>query len=205
MKPLTLAVLAAVLAVGQPVLAYDAFWTVAKSVSKAAEGKVERVAVLPFISSNGQHPEDGMVMAERLIGSLVQQNRVKVVERELLQGVMKEHYLSTSGLVSPEGRRQIGRILSVDAILTGSFVSFGRRAAMNARLIHVETGDILFAQSREIAIDWFDAVPVSNPWGGLGEASGNSTCRELQAQLDGLERALLELKSRYWMIDSKAF
>lgn len=198
------AAVATLLALGRPAWAADVFWYVGKSVSKAAsEGKVARVAVLPFISTNGQHPEDGMVMADRLIGALVQQKKVRVVERELLQGVMKEHYLGTSGIVSPEGRRKIGQILSVDAIVTGSFVSFGRRAAMNARLIHVETGDILYAQTREIEIDWFDPIPIANPWGGLaGDFNyGPASCRDVQSQLDNLERALLEIKTRYWAIE----
>lgn len=198
-----LALAAALLAVSAAAWASDSLWPVAKGVSRAAsDSKVERIAVLPFVSSNGHHPEDGIVMAERLIGSLVQLRKVRVVERELLQTIMKEHYLTTSGIVSPEGRRQIGRVLSVDAIVTGSFVSFGRRAAVNARLIHVETGDILFAETREIPIDWFDPEPLDSPWGSfLGvDDSGAFGCRDAQAQLDKLERALLELKTRYWLL-----
>jgi len=197
---------AAAAAAATPASASDVFRSLAKGVANAAgNSNVERVAVLPFVSSTGHHPEDGMVMAERLIGSLVQVGKVRVVERELLQTIMKEHYLTTSGIVSPEGRRQIGKVLAVDAIVTGSFVSFGRRSAVNPRLIHVETGDILFAETREIAIDWFDPTPIEHAWGSfMGPDSYTDVgCRDTQAQLDQLERALLDLKSRYWMIQAK--
>ncbi|MBI4424410.1 MAG: hypothetical protein HY554_11810 [Elusimicrobia bacterium] len=204
MKTAILAVLLAAAGAVSPVQGAEVFKAIAKGVSAAAAGaKVERVAVLPFIASNGQHPEDGVVMAERLIGTLVQHGKVRVVEREMLNSIMKEHYLTTSGIVSPEGRRQIGRVLAVDAIVTGSFVSFGRRAAVNARLIHVETGDILYAQTRELSIDWFDAYPLASPFASLlAGDEGPLGCRDYQAQLERLERELLDLKTRYWMTQS---
>lgn len=174
----------------------DPFHSVAKGVARAAgEGKVERVAVLPFVASNGQHPEDGTVMSDRLIGELVRLKGVRVVERGMLESLMKEHYLSATGVVSPEGRRQLGKVLSVDAIVIGSYLSLGRRASMNTRLIKVDTGDILYADTRRLTIDWFDPSPIDAPSGLLWHQQGDEGCRDAQERLDALERELAVRKT----------
>ncbi len=182
-----------------PAAATDSLDSIAKKVSKAAAAaKIQRVAVLPFVSSNGHFPEDGLVLSERLVSALVERRRLHVVERELLASLMKEQSLAQTGIVGTEGRQAIGRILSVDAVVTGSFISFGRKVRANARLIRIESGDIVFAKTFELPIDWFDPEP--SPGASLLGLADNDalSCRQAQLRLETLERSLIDLKTRYW-------
>jgi TolB-like protein len=136
------------------------FKHVAKELSRGAgQDGVVRVAVLPFTPTDDSRAQDGSNIAERLITQLVRQGRVKTIERGLLRQVMEEHYLARTGIVDTATLRRLGGILSVDALVTGSFVTLGSEVKVNARLIDVETGVILAAVEETVAKDWFDSRP----------------------------------------------
>lgn len=79
--------------------------------------------------------------------------KVEVVERQLLVKVLEEHKLNMTGVVDPTSAKELGKILGVDAIASGTITDLGTSVKLNARLITTETGKIFAVASVEILKD----------------------------------------------------
>jgi TolB-like protein len=111
--------------------------------------KRQRIAIAEFEASGGDRL--GAVVSERIIAKVVRWGRLEVVERNRLAKVMEEYRLSQAGLVEPSTAKEIGRLLGVDGIITGTAIRVGNRVRISARLIEVESGRVLAAG--EAALD----------------------------------------------------
>jgi len=77
--------------------------------------------------------------------------------------VFKELKLQVSGAVDGETSKQIGKLLGVEAIINGTLIDLEEdKTEVNARLILVESGQILTAASAEVDKQWTD-VPEPQP------------------------------------------
>jgi len=133
--------------------------------SLSSEG-VTKIAVIEFSDIEGKITNLGRFIAEELITRLYRTGKFEVIERQLLSKVLKEHSLNMSGIIDQNSAIEIGKILGVDAIATGSLTDFGNSIKINARLINTETGKIFSVASGTItkndAIkDLMDEVPVT--------------------------------------------
>jgi len=193
----------------------------AEELGRAARrGSVKRVAVLPFEELGGSG-SSGRIVSERLIPPLVN-GGLEVVERSLLESVMREQKLRLSGLVSASSVRELGRILDVSAVVTGTVTLLkDDRVEINARLIDAQTAQVVSAAVVRVEKDWSDeaarsivgdgswaslippmpSLDAAQPaWGGAfdeGLAQGDDCSRSREA-VDELERAMVDLKARYW-------
>jgi curli biogenesis system outer membrane secretion channel CsgG len=102
------------------------------------------------------------------VTELVKSGKFRVVEREALEALMQEKNLTLSGDVDPKTAVKIGKLLGVNYLLTGAVTEYGTTdkgahgsgigrlpgfsagkrsfvAAMNARLIDTNTGEIVWA------------------------------------------------------------
>lgn len=77
---------------------------------------------------------------------------MNVIERTKLDNIMAEHQLSEMGAVDPETAQKIGRLLGAQTLYYGSFTTFGKQMCLDARLVRVETGEVLVAGSNMCAI-----------------------------------------------------
>lgn len=212
-----------------PLRAANGFKAMAKELSRAAKSAgIERVAVLPFVPADGSSAKDGWNISEKLMTQVVRVGKVQAIERSLLRNLMEEHHLAQTGMINPATLKKIGRVFSVEAVVTGSFVSLGREAVVNARLINVETGVIIAAAERQVDRDWFDApgsgladgrpawlwVPApefiveapplpSVDFLELRDAPAENSCAGASERVDRLESQILELKARYWAAQLK--
>lgn len=114
----------------------------------AAEFKKTKIAVLDFQQQGdeGRTKDMGRIAAEWLITGLVETGRFDVVERRLMEKIMEEHKLGMTGIVDPESIAQLGKILGVKTIVSGTILTFEGVVEINARLISVETGSIIAAE-----------------------------------------------------------
>src|SRR5690348_9677158 len=111
----------------------ESFKVIAKELSNAAKSAgIVRVAVLPFTSIGDADSGDGQNISEALMTQVVRLGKVQVVERSLLSDLMEENHLGQTGMIDPSMRKKIGRIFSVDAIITGSFMADGGKIIINA-------------------------------------------------------------------------
>ena len=135
-------------------------------VPSMASAEKPRVAVLEFKSKadNVWWYRNGAAAAQDVfVTELVKSGKFRVIEREQLAALMQEKNLSLSGDVDASTAVRAGRLLGVDYFLTGALTEYGSSenevsggwrfqakkknfsAAMNARLIHTETGEIVWA------------------------------------------------------------
>ena len=137
----------------------------------AASSDKPRIAVLEFKSKaeNQWWYHNGASAAQDVfVTELVKSGKFRVVEREQLAALMEEKNLVLSGDIDPATAVKVGKLLGVNYLLTGAVTEYGasdtqvhtpgvRRlpgvsvgkkkfvAAMNARMIDTETGEILWA------------------------------------------------------------
>ena len=108
-----------------------------------------KIAVLDFqLQGTGHATADmGEIVSEWLITALVQEGRFDVVERRLLKKIMEEQKLVMTGIVDEGSATQLGKLLGVKAIISGSVIKFKNTSEVNARIIDVESASIIAAES----------------------------------------------------------
>jgi len=106
-----------------------------------AEGKL-KMAVLDF-KTVGDSRELGNGAAEILRTTLLETGRYIVVERDMLNQVLKEQKLGTSGAVNQTTAVGIGKILGAQVVAVGSVVKLGETYTLNIRFVDVGTGEVL--------------------------------------------------------------
>ena len=102
----------------------------------------KRIAVIYFDS-----PEDNTKLrkglADMLISDLSKVNMLNVVERSRLEEILKEQNLNNSKQFDSNTATQLGKLLGVEYILTGSYFEIMGKLRIDARIIQVETGKIM--------------------------------------------------------------
>jgi hypothetical protein len=183
----------------------------------AVRSKVKTVAVLTFSATRRGDEPGAMAVSERLISQLVQDGKVQVVERTLLRRVLDEQGLGGSGLLDPNQAGEIGRILGVEAIVTGTLMPTGEEEfEANARIIDARTARIIGAAVITMTRDWprTDAPADWKGWdvpkpplidGELGVWWQKNAyivpvtgCKDWEGAVDGLQSDGIDLKARYW-------
>lgn len=173
--------------------------------SAAAARKIKRVAVVPFTGPRGASSYSGSVVSERMVSQILARGELDLVERRMLDKILEEQRLGVFGIMDQDTVKTLGKVLGVDAILTGSIVELRNdRVEINARLIHTETAQVLAADTARVPKDWEDRpigedmstwiVPVPELNGDFFK-SGGTTCL---SRVDEVERRLLDFKARYW-------
>ncbi|MDC0235012.1 CsgG/HfaB family protein [Candidatus Marinimicrobia bacterium] len=96
-------------------------------------------AVLDFDGSGITTQEAG-VLTQRLGSELVQTNALIMVERNQMSEIMDEQGFQQSGCTSAECAAEIGALLGVQKMITGSFGKIGNSYTIEARMFTVESG-----------------------------------------------------------------
>lgn len=109
--------------------------------ANAAEGKL-KMAVLDF-KTVGDSRELGNGAAEILRTTLLETGRYVLVERNMLNQVLKEQKLGASGTVDQTTAVGIGKILGAQVVTVGSVVKLGNTFTLNVRFVDVHTGEVL--------------------------------------------------------------
>jgi TolB-like protein len=109
------------------------------------------VAVFQFANggSFGPSPEDFQALEvglqQMMITEIGQNSALRVVERSTLRAILEEQELGVSGRVEPGTAAQIGRLVGARYVITGVFMDVWGDFRMDARVVDVETGEILFS------------------------------------------------------------
>lgn len=130
------------------------------------------VAVMDFGTHKGATTADiNLTAAEKascdyIIERLVEDGRIEVMDREMMQDKLEAEQLNTTGLIDPDTAKRIGAILGVRYIVYGNVTDMSAsetgttvmasgvkllnvKSHIIARLMDVETGDILMAAKGE--------------------------------------------------------
>lgn len=149
-------------------LAFTVMLILAFSSSGFLQAK-PRIAVVNFENKSTWYwwgERLGEAAADVFVTELLQSGNFSVIEREKLNAVLAEQGLGASGAVTPQTAAQIGKLLGVQYILTGSVTqfsisdvgggirSFGAsvttgKVVLDARLVDTTTGEIVVAEEAE--------------------------------------------------------
>ena len=201
----------ALLLAGVPARSGD-FDKLASQLARAAKERGRtRLAILPFQVIGGKGSTSGRIVSERLVGPLMSDGGVEVVERAMLESVMREQRLQFSGAVDARSVKEIGKILDVDAVITGTVIALkDDRVEINARLIDTESAKILFAGETKVEQDWNESLFDDASWGGsswppvpnfdlaASASAEDLACLGAPGKVDALERSVMDLKARFW-------
>jgi TolB-like protein len=173
---------------------------IAKTISKSSHHlKNKQIAVLPFPYHNGREGEGSTVISEKLITRIAARNRFRVIERSLLEKVLAELKLQSSGAVSQDSAKKIGNILGVEAIVTGTLIDLGGgEIEINARLIQTETGLVLCATSQKDKKTWKDDSPPQNTAASRANSGSERVPGDAASDEELSKKMSLYFNSRDW-------
>lgn len=135
----------------------NVYRTITDDLLKDCTGVNKTIAVAGFSYSDGHDSRDGGVVAERITTELVKLKKFKVIERKELEKVYAELKFQQSGLVSIDTAKQIGKTLGADWIIVGTLTELpDKELELNARLVGVESGEIINAGNTRLKKDWLD-------------------------------------------------
>ncbi len=72
---------------------------------------------------------------------------LKLIERDKILSLLKEIALSQSGSIDKSTAIRAGKILGAQATTFGSFMVLGKQVRIDARIVRVETSEVLMAES----------------------------------------------------------
>lgn len=135
----------------------------------AAQGRGQDVrpgiAVFPFDNggSYGQERENFDALQRGIAGMIISElaahSAARVVERDQLQKVLDEQNLGAAGRVEPQTAAKIGKLVGARYVVTGLFIDFYGDFRLDARLINVETSEIIKVESDRMQRDHlFDLI-----------------------------------------------
>lgn len=122
-------------------------------VKSLSQEKKSKIAIMEFPDLHGNTSELGKFIPEELTTRLFMTRRFEVVERSLLNKVLEEQNLGMTGLVDVSSAAQVGKMLGVDAIVTGTITDMGHALRINARAIATETAGVFAVSSVSIDKD----------------------------------------------------
>jgi TolB-like protein len=110
------------------------------------------MAVLPFENNSVTDPDRFAPLSKGLSAMLItdlknSSTSLQLIERDKIQALLKEIALSQSGIVDESTAVKAGKILGAQSIVFGSYMVLGNQVRMDARIIKVETSEVVMAES----------------------------------------------------------
>lgn len=110
----------------------------------AQEARKLPIAVLGLSPKGNVSESDASILTDRIRTLIVQSGRFEIMERESMDKILKEQgFQTTQNCDTNACSIEIGRLLSVRGIVTGSISRLGSIYSLTARVIDVERGTIL--------------------------------------------------------------
>ena len=118
----------------------------AETAAQLAEGK-QTVAILDF-EGRGINQMEAATLTDRLMSEMVNTNAVILVERNQMNEILQEQGLQQSGCTSSECAAEVGALLGVQNMVSGSFGKLGSTYTVDAKMFSVETGATIRSSSK---------------------------------------------------------
>ncbi|MGV3522859.1 MAG: CsgG/HfaB family protein [Candidatus Sericytochromatia bacterium] len=140
MKPLLAASLLSLNLCG--VLSWMPLWP--EAVAQAQVNDSLPIAVLGLSAKGSVSETEASILTDRIRSLVVQTRRFRVMERDSMDKILRDQgFQETQNCQSNDCSIEIGRLLSVKEIITGSISRLGNMYSLNLRMIDAEHGNIL--------------------------------------------------------------
>ncbi len=104
----------------------------------------ENIAVLDLIAKNGLTQAEASTLTDRVRSLVIRHGQYQILERENIERILKEQgFQSTQNCEDTQCSLEIGRLLAVKQIMTGSVSKLGNLYAINLRIIDVQNGRVV--------------------------------------------------------------
>ena len=120
-------------------------------VSKKIDWTTKSVAVGlgPFYYAKSQMSSDfAYHFVSEVKSATTDTANFRLIARSELDAILKEQDLQMSDLIDPKTVKRLGKIIGLDATLTGSYAKWGKKVWIEVNLIHVESGEMLSANAK---------------------------------------------------------
>ena len=114
--------------------------------AQLAAGK-ETVAILDF-EGRGISQMEAQTLTDRLMSEMVNTNAVIMVERNQMEEIMQEQGFQQSGCTTSECAAEVGALVGVQNMVSGSFGKLGNSYTIDAKLFSVSTGGTIRSVSK---------------------------------------------------------
>lgn len=118
----------------------------------AAQDTRPGIAVFPFENggSYGQDKENfdalQVGLQQMLITEFAQNSQLRIVERGRIKELLAEQDLGASGRVDANTAARIGKLIGARYVILGGFIDFYGDFQINARIVNVETSELVKAE-----------------------------------------------------------
>lgn len=130
-----------------------------QAAASDSEGQIS-AAVLPFRAPAADKALQplGVALADMLATDLGVARELRLIERERLGDLRKEHALGASGQVDRATAARAGKLVGADLLIVGALTVAPPTLRIDARAVSTTSGEIVASASAEGAIDSFFAV-----------------------------------------------
>jgi len=112
---------------------------------------IQNIAIITLKNGDGVSAADAELITDRLNAELFRTGKVTMMEREQINAVLKEQGFQRSGACTDaECLVEMGQVLGVRFIATGSIGLLGKMYMVNLRLIDVRSGQIERVVSKDV-------------------------------------------------------
>ena len=107
------------------------------------------LAVSPFANKTGDTRFDAVSkgLADMLTTDLSVSTELRLVERERIAAVLAELKLGTSTFIDPKTAQRAGKLLGAELMLVGAITAWAPTLRLDARIVNVESGEVMVAAS----------------------------------------------------------
>jgi len=99
------------------------------------------------LTPQGVSASDASVITDMIRGALVKTGAVNVVEKQNMDKILAEQAFQQTGCTTEECAIKMGKLLNVQRIMVGSFGKLLDKYMVNVRVVNVETGKVVYADS----------------------------------------------------------
>ena len=114
--------------------------------AQLADGKTT-VAILDF-EGRGINQMEAATLTDRLMSEMVSTDAVIMVERNQMAEILEEQGLQQAGCTSGECAAEVGALLGVQNMVSGSFGKLGTTYTIDAKMFSVESGATIRTSSK---------------------------------------------------------
>jgi len=111
------------------------------------------LAVIDFTADPPVSAYEAASISNFLRGTLVESGNFKIIDRQNMEVILAEHGIQQTGCTTEECAVQIGKLLNVRRIITGSCGKLGGWYIVIANIIDVETSR--FVSTKKVSLENF--------------------------------------------------
>ena len=104
------------------------------------------VAILDF-EGQGVDASEVKTLSERMRTEIGNTNAVRLIERKAVEKIMMEQGLQQSGCTTDECAAEVGQLLGVQFMISGSIGKMGKSYTIDCKMFSVETGETVRTKS----------------------------------------------------------